>query len=265
VVRHQVALGHALSELRQLDDAQVALREALTTAERAYGPDNLEVAGVLDCLERAICLGVCGDAGPEELAIATRAHAIRERAWGGEDPRLRGSLEHLALKFAVRDRHADALALYERAIRLAEPCGPKDVHLLHIVGSALAETGRIDEALAVIERVLDIQATNGFATGLITLNFAQEVLEKANRGARFIVYVDRVLDGTEWKTDDEAQAKRGKVLALRARALVSAGRAGEAAGVAVEAIAVLERYYGADLRSMPALRKIASAGAPGPT
>lgn len=234
----------------------------MKTAEEAYGPESLECASVIDHLERAIDLGACGDSGPEALALAQRAHAIRERAWGAESPQLRGSLEHVALQLAVRERHAEALDLYQRAHHIAERDGTVDVDLLRSLGMALADNGRFDDALEMIDRVMDLEAAHAFPTGLIALMCAEEVLEKARRTDRFIVYVDRVLEGTVWDTADEGVADRGKVLAMRARALFHAGRTAEAACVAADALQILERFYGPDHRSIPRLRRLARGDAP---
>jgi tetratricopeptide (TPR) repeat protein len=254
-VRYQLRLGHTFSQLRRLDEAQSTLRDALSGSRQVFGPDSLEVANVIDHLERAIGLGVCGDAGPEELELAERAHAIRERAWGEDDARLRGSLEHLALRFAVRDRHAEALELYERAVRLAAPWGAKDTHLLRLFALCLAENGRSEDAVATLDRIMDLEALKGFSTGVSALWSAEETLRKAKPADnRLLGYVERVLREKAWREDDEDQADRAKVLAVYARTLASAGRPEDARKVAAEAIPLLERYYGPHHRSLPGLK-----------
>ncbi len=256
-LRYQTVLGHTFSQMRQLDDAQRVLREALATAEQAHGSVSLEVAEVIDHLERAMSLGVCGDAGPEALAFTERAHAIREAVWGSDDPRLRGSLANVAINLAVRERHAEALTYYERALRLAEPCGPQDAYLLQEVAMTLAENGRFDAAMTMIDRVFALETPNGFS-GFGALLCTERILEKANRADRLLAYVERVLDGAQGPTDEEHVCLRGRVLGMRAAALVAAGRATEAPAVASEALAILERFYGADEQWLAGLRNLRS-------
>jgi tetratricopeptide (TPR) repeat protein len=256
-LRHQMALGHSFSQLGQLDSAQDTLRDALKTAEQAHGPDNIECADTIDLLERSIGLGVCGDSGPEVLALVQRAHQIRERVWGAESSQLRGSLEHLALYLAVRNRHEEALNLYQRALRLAERDDKVHSFLLCSVGAALADNERFEEAVETLDRLFDLEAATAFCTGLVALGYAEEILAKARQTDRLIVYVDRVLGGTPWNTDDEDIAKRGKVLAMRARALVAVGRMVDAASTASDAVEILERFYGHDHLSLPGLRALA--------
>jgi tetratricopeptide (TPR) repeat protein len=151
------ALGRALSETRELDAAQAALREAVTLAERLHGRDALEVAEVFEMLRRAIGLGVCGDAGPEASELTARAHEIYTRSWSSDDPRLVGAHMHYALQLAVAKQYQEAAAVCDRAMPFLENCDAWHVrHHLLLMAQIFAEVGRGDEALNAIERALHV-------------------------------------------------------------------------------------------------------------
>jgi tetratricopeptide (TPR) repeat protein len=249
-----------LSELRELDAAQSTLREALVLAERLHGAEAIEVAEVLDELRRAIGLAVCGDAGPEELALAQRALAIRERVWGHDAPKLAPHVHSVALGLAVRGLTDDALPLFERTVALAER--DADARMLDgyldTLANALASKGRVEDAVVATRRALGLRKNEGgmkYVTN--SLHALAHGLSECERLDALLPMLSEVLEWPEWPrpADRETAITLAKVGALRARALDKAGRHEEAAAEGRRALPVLEADW-PDATTLAALRSI---------
>jgi tetratricopeptide (TPR) repeat protein len=252
------ALGRALSETRELDAAQDALREAVTLAEVVHGRDALEVAEVIEMLRRAIGLGVCGDAGPEASELTARAHEIYERSWSPEDPRLVGAHMHYALHLAVSNHYKEAAAVCDRAMPFLENCDVWHVtHHLLLMAPIFAEVGRGDEALNAIDRAVRRCRGPERKHTLHAMQVAAEVLSKLERRHEVLRRVDEILSWDEWTSGPEDRVTRARLLFIRAGVLEQAGDHAEARSSAARALPVLAPLYGEEHFMISTLRRLA--------
>jgi tetratricopeptide (TPR) repeat protein len=241
-------LGHALSQRWELPDAQGVLREALAVAEQIHGAEALEVASVIGLLTRAIGLGSCGASPPEQLELKQRALSIRERAWGSGDQRLEMGLWDTGLALAVADRDSEALALFERATRIAERVGSRGlVNYVEGTAGCLGRLGRIEEALTALDRALELRRRENANHVTTPLRLAEEFLALGGRYGDLMARVDRVLAWPELTDDDDNAQKaqaNARLRALRARTLAAMGRTEEASRDAEAALRTLEPLHG---------------------
>jgi tetratricopeptide (TPR) repeat protein len=92
-------------------------QRALATAERRFGPDNLEVGTALNNLaELYRATGQYAKAEP----LYRRDLAIAEKRLGPDHPDVANSLNNLALLYSDQGRHADATPLAKRALAIRE-------------------------------------------------------------------------------------------------------------------------------------------------
>lgn len=138
--------------------ADSLFRRALGIREEVFGPDDPEVAAVLDELaEVRYALGEYGEA--EELML--RALAIHRRAPEGEGLRLAVTLNNLAAVYGTLGRYEEADSMYRRALAIKEAALGEDHPEVATTVSNLAvlyqSQGRYEEALPLMEKVLEIK------------------------------------------------------------------------------------------------------------
>ena len=140
--------------------AKQMLDHAIPILERVSGPDSMELADAL--LSRARCIHMLGDA-VGALADMERALAIQERAYEPDHPELSDSVKILGYSYFLNGEHEKAERLLRRAVVLAEGDGGATmqggmlVEALVSLARVLGETGRWDEAGAVVERAVDLE------------------------------------------------------------------------------------------------------------
>lgn len=111
------------------DEAQPLSEQALAIREKAVGPDNLDLANILDQL--AIVLSVKADYAKAE-PLFQRALKIRETEHGANHPDVAFSLNNLALFYQFQGEYEKAASLFQRAIDTFEiALGPEDTTLAH--------------------------------------------------------------------------------------------------------------------------------------
>jgi CHAT domain-containing protein/Tfp pilus assembly protein PilF len=111
------------------DEAQPLSERALAIREKAVGPDNLDLADILDQL--AIVLSVKADYANAE-PLFQRALKIRETEHGANHPDVAFSLNNLALFYQFQGEYEKAASLFQRAIDAFEKAlGPEDTTLAH--------------------------------------------------------------------------------------------------------------------------------------
>jgi serine/threonine-protein kinase len=149
------AEGMLLFRTGKLDDATEHLEHALAKAERAYGPEHLQVASVLNNL--AV---VQNEKGDREGALGSheRALDIRRRALGEDHPSVAQSLNNIGLVYLdggdylrARDQFARSREIWERAV------GPEHVEVAQVISNladALQRLGQWSDAITLDERAL---------------------------------------------------------------------------------------------------------------
>jgi serine/threonine-protein kinase len=140
--------------------ALVDFREALAIRERILGPDNPDVAAVLNNIGNAL-----RELGQRDEARATylRARAIWQAAWGPESPALAMAASGLGELALDAGDHAEAIAEFRTmlAIRQAKrPAGHSDISAAQVkLGRALL-AARDPEAVTVLEAAVRDYAAN---------------------------------------------------------------------------------------------------------
>jgi len=131
--------------------------EALRIAEATFGPNDRNVAMVLDYLAQ-IYDGQSKFAEAEPLY--ERALQIDEKVLGPEDPNVATDLNNLATLYGEESKYAEAEPLFERAIQIDEKSlGPNDSRLatdLNNLAELYRDRGRYAEAEPLYLRALQI-------------------------------------------------------------------------------------------------------------
>jgi CHAT domain-containing protein/Tfp pilus assembly protein PilF len=123
------AQSRSLYRAGKYDEAQPLSERALTIREKAVGPDNLDLADILDQL--AIVLSIKADYAKAE-PLFLRALKIRETEHGANHPDVALSLNNLALFYQFKGDYEKAASLFQRAITAFEKTlGPEDTTLAH--------------------------------------------------------------------------------------------------------------------------------------
>jgi serine/threonine-protein kinase len=242
----QIWRADALLRAGKVDAALETVRRAHATFEASLGPDHL------DTLQAEMhLLATLSQARRDDEAepLAKSLLARVERVAGADSPRLIDVLNWSAQIEKRRDRHANALAEFERAIALAEKhLGPRHAMLaaLHSrMANVEQDDGHLEAALAALDRA---------AAALPDDARIERAQMLATRG-------DTLID---LGRADEAEASLREALALRrassgdgdglvwysqsewGRALNAQGRRAEAQKAQVEALARMEAIMGAD-------------------
>ncbi|HEV8377418.1 MAG TPA: tetratricopeptide repeat protein, partial [Tepidisphaeraceae bacterium] len=147
-----------LYENGKYTDAIMAGRKAVDAADKTLGPDDPNLAMILDNLagaERAF--GAHWDAVPR----LRRSLAIREKSFGSEHPDVAASLINLAAELFVQCRYAQSEPLYKRALAIRERAlGPEHPGVATVLDS-LAENysaqRQFAQAEPLYERALAIR------------------------------------------------------------------------------------------------------------
>ena len=155
------ASAKAAEELCRREDykgATEAGKEALEKAEKALGPDHVDVARIMNILAGAyFAQGQYAEAEP----LIKRAQAIREKALGPEHADIAVGLFALAELCWAQDRPQEAEPLYKRALAIMEKATEPDNGGLALTLERLAELyqdqRRYAEAGPLLERSLAIR------------------------------------------------------------------------------------------------------------
>jgi serine/threonine-protein kinase len=151
------AEGLLLLETGKLAEAKAAQEQALSIAEKVYGPDHPIVAKTLNAL--AVVLQRMGDY-PSAIAAHERALAIREKAFGPHHPNVAESLINLGAAWDDSGDGAHAREAWRRALPIAEEAtGPTSrmvAVLLNNLAGSFGDAGQYAEAQAALERALSI-------------------------------------------------------------------------------------------------------------
>jgi CHAT domain-containing protein/Tfp pilus assembly protein PilF len=124
---HTQSLG--LYRAGKYDEAKPLSERALAIREKAVGPDNLDLADILDQL--AIVLSVKADYAKAE-PLFQRALKIRETELGANHPDVALSLNNLALFYQFQGEYEKAASLFQRSIDAFEKAlGPEHTTLAH--------------------------------------------------------------------------------------------------------------------------------------
>ncbi|MHC4459737.1 MAG: tetratricopeptide repeat-containing protein [Planctomycetota bacterium] len=115
----------ALSGLGLYSEATKVAEEALTVAEKTFGPDHSNVTQSLNCL---VLLYYFQGKYSEAEPLCKRALAINEKAFGKDHPRVATNLNNLAELYRLQSRYADAEPLHKRALKIREKAlGPETI------------------------------------------------------------------------------------------------------------------------------------------
>jgi tetratricopeptide (TPR) repeat protein len=178
-------LASALHDLRQLDEALALYNESLESAKRmgANGTSlALHLMGNIGLLHK--------HAGRLEQAeeLYRKVIELTTEAFGPTDQRALNARHNLAMLHAARKQYDDAIALMGELLAQIEAMGAGDSRDAADSRSALAgilwDAGRVDEAVATYERVIEWRsATLGernLATCLAAARLAQVLTHKEN-------------------------------------------------------------------------------------
>ncbi|WP_096328675.1 serine/threonine-protein kinase [Nannocystis exedens] len=150
--------GEALADAGRPAEALLALERALTTLQRALGPDAFELARVH--LLRGIALRDLGRVD-EAMQAFTRDEEILRAAFGESHPSVVVPLNNRGAALLDLGRADEALALFQRglAIRLRAygRDHPRTAFSLSQIGEALADLRRHGEAEAALREALAIR------------------------------------------------------------------------------------------------------------
>ncbi len=237
-------LSLVLTEMGEHAEAKDVSRQAVEVAEQVEGVDGLLVARALDAHARSTYFGGSSYKSSESQAPGERALAIREKAWGPEDPRLAEDIFGLAGGLAVRGEHDEAIVLFRRAARLAERGDPHVLTgCLEALARALGRVGNTAEALAVTWRVLALYRDRKDPADrrhvVFTVQSALNLFEGVAGRTHVVALVDEVLAWPWDRGDSEQSETVGRLRAVRAQALDGLGRHAEAVEEAERALLLL--------------------------
>ncbi|MDX1986865.1 MAG: tetratricopeptide repeat protein [Candidatus Obscuribacter sp.] len=244
----------AAREGKELDKAVGLYRKAVEDA-RASALEPKFVALSLNDL--GLCLLAAGQKGEAEKYLL-EAIAVREKAYGAQEPTLVPTLGNLGQFYKGEKQWDKARQSYERAIAIVEKnSSDKDVKLIPLVNAMAAlsmEAGNNEEALKQLTRVKELAKASGDkGAQIIALNNMAVVLRKLDRKDEAeALYKDVLaLQGDNSPAD---QAGRGEnVEANKAAALTNLARVNREKGqfdaakpLLLEACELLEK--GKDIR-----------------
>jgi CHAT domain-containing protein/tetratricopeptide (TPR) repeat protein len=225
------------------DEAEEAARARFQTIVRTNGADSLAAADASELLVRvAIRNGKSGSS--EILGIAERTLVIKERHLGGAHPDLVAILGHLGESLSEVPDAMRAIAMARRAVKIAEQSkrlSPSDlVHALDTLGLVLSKGGGHDEAIAVLERSLQIRAGVGSSfhrSETRTLELLATTLQTKGEYAAARPFAERALAAHQ---ANDADGSSVAALNVYARQLWFEGRAPEARHWSEKALGIAE-------------------------
>ncbi len=178
--------GQYLLERALYTQAKPLLMNAQAIYEKDLGPENLEMATILDDLGRLYAEQGGYTAYTDAELLYHQALAIREKALGPEDPKVAQILNHLALLYYNKGEYTQAEPLYIRAQIIQEQEGDSHASDLAITLNNLAwlyyNLGQYDQAESLLKRALEIQESpegSEFPEMAATLN-ALAILYRSN-------------------------------------------------------------------------------------
>jgi CHAT domain-containing protein/Tfp pilus assembly protein PilF len=177
--------ARALTSAGKYADAIPLIQRALAIAEKISGPDDLNVAFLLDDLA-----GVYEEQGryTDAEPLYRRSLSIREKVLGPDDPDLAVGLNNLANLCLYQGRHAEAEPLLKRSLAIRQkvlgPEHPDVAAALSNLASLYYDQGRYADAEPLYKRSLAIQekARNDF-NGAVTLVNLADLYEDEGRYA----------------------------------------------------------------------------------
>ena len=172
----------AAREGKELDKAVGLYRQAVEDA-RSSGLEPKFIALSLNDL--GLCLLAAGQKGEAEKYLL-EAIAVREKAYGAQEPTLVPTLGNLGQYYKGEKQWDKARQSYERAIAIIEKnSSDKDVKLIPLVNALAAlsmEAGANQQALDQLGRVKELAAKSGDkGAQIIALNNMAVVLRKLDR------------------------------------------------------------------------------------
>jgi len=133
-------------------------KQALELAEKALGPDNIDVAVVLNRLSRSY---IAQGQFAEAETLVKRSLDIREKALGPDHPDVAANLGALAELYCAQDRSPEAEPLFKRSLAILEkafgPDDPKGDLALESLAHLYNSQHRYAEAGPLLKRLLAIR------------------------------------------------------------------------------------------------------------
>ncbi len=153
------ALAELAAAQARPEEAETLYRQALADAERALGPEHLDLAPLLVTLAELYAgQGLYAEAEP----LFAQAVAVREASLGRQHPDVATALAGLASTYYHQGYHAEAAPLYEQALLVLEVVlEPDNVRLADVLAeyaAVLRATNRGLEAVAIEARVQAIRS-----------------------------------------------------------------------------------------------------------
>lgn len=178
-------LAHLYRHASRYQEAEMYLRRALDLVEKAFGPDDREVAVVL--VNFATLLYETSQLGEAESLIR-RALQIQEASYGPDHPDITACLNNLALLLKATNRFAEAAPLYRRALKIdMARYGPEHpnvaIHLSNLA-ALLRAANRPTEAEPLIRQALKIDEVSygpKHPSVAIRLNNLAQLLKSTSR------------------------------------------------------------------------------------
>ena len=153
-----------LSRAGKYDEAEALARSLLEKAENERGAESREVAAALDELVN-ILMRARKTGGPEALALARRAVAIKEKLLGPNDLGVAFSLRYLASVLRTQGRMEEAETAARRAVAIREAAlgayHPEVARALGSLARVDLESGNLDSARAHLDRAIAIFEREG--------------------------------------------------------------------------------------------------------
>jgi len=153
----QFTIGASYYRLGKYDKALALLRASSETLEKTVGPDDPNLASVLEALSHV--RKAQGDTG-EAVSLLARTLAIREKAYGSRHPSVADALTNLGGTYRDQGEYAKAEKALERALQILEsvlgPDHPDVASTLTNLGGLHASQGRYAEAEPLFRRALEI-------------------------------------------------------------------------------------------------------------
>ncbi|MEX1365517.1 MAG: tetratricopeptide repeat-containing protein kinase family protein, partial [Nannocystaceae bacterium] len=151
-------VGNVLSESGRYDESLEQLERALELAERAWGPEHLQIARVLNDVGNVRWQQADYDAALEHYR---RALAMQQEHLGPRHPDIGGALHNIANVLNDQGKYADALEQYQRALQIREEGlgsrHPLVANTLLPIGAMHQHLGQPQEALVHLRRALEIR------------------------------------------------------------------------------------------------------------
>jgi tetratricopeptide (TPR) repeat protein len=185
-LRSLAAVGGALSELQQMDEAETTLRRALESCRRVLGPDDLQTLEVQNNWSLLLSrlsgrLEECEASSRDELERRTRL-------LGPEHRDTLRTMNSLGLYLRARDKRDEAAAVLRKAVETMRRLPDFDrielLSALDNLGNALSEQGKLAEAEPFLREALEgRRRLNGedHPMTLMELNNLAALLQSAGR------------------------------------------------------------------------------------